>query len=330
MQTFPVTDSTLSARHISIFIKEKYSVKGDVEAQLFRTGINHSYIITCESEKFVFRVYSYNWRTELEIQEEIRLLELLKSEEISISYPLKDAKGQYIQELPAPEGARYAVLFSYAEGGKVRNFSTEMSFNIGVLMARIHRVTENMQVNRITYNAHTLTTLPYQYANKFFQESNAEMQFIKQAGKVVEQVFANADTARIRAGVVHLDIWYDNMHINSESEMTIFDFDFCGNGWLLHDIAYFIMQIFHAEPDKKEFEAKKEAFLSGYGSINEITEEEKSLLIYSGLSIWIFYLGIQSQRFDKWSNVFLSENYLRRFIGMAKEWLRYNQMDALQ
>lgn len=326
MQSFPVIDSTLSASHIAQFIKDKYEISGDVDGRLFRTGINHSYIITCHSEKFVFRVYSYNWRTELEIQEEIRLLELLKAEGISISYPVKDARGKYIHELSAPEGKRYAMLFSYAEGEKVRFLSEETSFNIGILMAKIHRVTENQQLNRINYNAHTLTELPYQYALTFFKESNSEMQFIKQAAKAVNKIFSQANTHKIRSGIVHLDIWYDNMHINTESEMTIFDFDFCGNGWLLHDIAYFLMQLFHVEPDKKDFERKKEAFLAGYESITKITEEEKSLLIYSGLSIWIFYLGIQSQRFDNWSNVFLSENYLKRFMGMAKEWLKYNNI----
>ncbi|GAA5032808.1 hypothetical protein GCM10011506_23080 [Marivirga lumbricoides] len=60
MNIFPVIDSTLSASHIAQFIKDKYEISGDVDARLFRTGINHSYIITCQSAKYVFRVYSYN------------------------------------------------------------------------------------------------------------------------------------------------------------------------------------------------------------------------------------------------------------------------------
>jgi Ser/Thr protein kinase RdoA (MazF antagonist) len=85
------------------------------------------------------------------------------------------------------------------------------------------------------------------------------------------------------------------------------------------------MQLFHIEPDKQEYIAKRDSFFEGYETIIKITEEEKRLLPYSGLGIWIFYLGVQSQRFDNWSNIFLSENYLKRFIGMAKEWLNYNE-----
>ncbi|MEM1137665.1 MAG: aminoglycoside phosphotransferase, partial [Bacteroidota bacterium] len=66
------------------------------------------------------------------------------------------------------------------------------------------------------------------------------------------------------------------------------------------------------------------AFFSGYESVSDISAEEKMLLPYSGLSIWIFYLGVQAQRFENWSNVFLSKNYLKRFIGMVKDWLNFN------
>src|SRR5690606_135447 len=125
-----------------------------------------------------------------------------------------------------------------------------------------------------------------------------EMRYIRQAGKVIEKEFSNIYVDRLRTGIVHTDIWYDNMHIKNESEMTIFDFDFCGNGWLLHDIAYFIMQMYHHESDKKLYRSKQQAFYSGYMSVASISDEEMKLLPYSGLSIWIFYLGVQSQRFD--------------------------------
>ncbi len=36
---------------------------------------------------------------------------------------------------------------------------------------------------------------------------------------------------------------------------------------------------------------------------------------------YFFYLGVQCQRYDNWSNAFLSENYLKRFInGLVKRY----------
>lgn len=325
MNTFPVTDSTLSAKHLELFIRDKYGLSTGTNCRIFRTGINHSYIVTDQDQKFVFRIYSFEWRSEREISEEIRLLSLLKQHNISISYPILDEHQNYVQKIQAPEGLRYGVLFSYAHGKKVRNFSEETIYHIGLLMASIHKITAHVQLNRINYDARSLTTLPYQYAKQHFSPANEEMQFVKQAGDIITDVFADVKTDELRKGVVHLDMWYDNMHIN-EKDITIFDFDFCGNGWLLHDVAYFIMQLFHVEPDKQVYQSKADVFFAGYESVTKISEEEKKLLPYSGLSIWIFYLGVQSQRFDNWSNIFLSENYLKRYISMVKEWLNYNEI----
>jgi Ser/Thr protein kinase RdoA (MazF antagonist) len=116
------------------------------------------------------------------------------------------------------------------------------------------------------------------------------------------------------------------MSIEDESVITVFDFDFCGNGWLLLDIAYFTMQLFNTEPDAKLFESKVESFYNGYQKVTPISNEEKALIPEAGLAIWIFYLGVQSQRFDNWSNIFLSENYLKHFIGIIKNWMNYNEI----
>ena len=327
MKTFPATDSTLSATHVGQFIQQQYGLSAQTHCRIFRTGINHTYMVVDQSQRFVFRIYSHNWRTEQEIREELRLINLLKEAGVSVSYPVMDLDQRFIHKLPAPEGLRYAVLFSYAPGKKVRNFSEGTSYDLGILMAKMHRTAKDVQLRRIDYNASSLIADSYQLALRHFPEANEEMQFVMKAGRHVTGVFSGANTGELRKGAVHLDIWYDNMQINDLSGMTIFDFDFCGNGWLLHDVAYFIMQLYHVEPDKKEYELKKAAFFSGYESTTALSEEEKRMLPYSGLSIWLFYLGVQSQRFDNWSNIFLSENYLKRYIGMVKEWLQYNKVE---
>ena len=113
-----------------------------------------------------------------------------------------------------------------------------------------------------------------------------------------------------------MDIWFDNMNITDDGNVTIFDFDFCGNGWLCNDIAYYILQLHSTEKDEAERELKKQSFLAGYESITPISAEEKRVLPMLGVALYFFYLGIQCQRYDNWSNVFLNEVYLKRFINL--------------
>lgn len=327
MVPFPVIDSTLSATHLGVFLHEKYGFDGGATCRIFRTGINHTYMIEAQRIRYVFRVYSYGWRTETEIAEELRLLKLLREKGVSVSYPIADKNQTYIQQIPAPEGLRYGVLFSFAEGQKIRNMDEENCRALGTLMARMHQVTLNLRLERVDYTVQELALLPYQYAQKHYAESLEEMQFVKNAGGYLEGVFGQADTSQLRKGVVHLDLWYDNMSITDDSTITLFDFDFCGNGWLLLDVAYFAVQLFNTEPDKERYEVKMAAFYGGYESIADLSEEEKRLMPHAALVTWLFYLGVQSQRFDNWSNIFLTENYLKHFIGLIYNWLDYHDID---
>ena len=76
MQNFPVTSSILSATHVGLFLQDNYGFSAAATCKLLKTGINHSYLITDGGIKYVFRLYSLNWRTREEIAEEIRLLNL--------------------------------------------------------------------------------------------------------------------------------------------------------------------------------------------------------------------------------------------------------------
>ena len=117
-----------------------------------------------------------------------------------------------------------------------------------------------------------------------------------------------------------MDIWYDHMAAMNEIEITIFDF--CGSGWQILDIEYFCKQLFFIESDKKQYELKVQSFLNGYQKNRVLPDKELKLIPKAGASVFVFYLGVQAQRFD-WSYLFLSENYLKIFVGRIKTWIDY-------
>ncbi|KAA5826357.1 phosphotransferase [Algibacter amylolyticus] len=323
MTVFPVITSTLSAKELGAFVQGKYPLHGDFDCKLFRTGMNHTYFLSNNETKYVLRVYSHNWRSKPEISEEITLLKLLQENNLSVSFPIPDRKGEYIQEIEAPEGKRYVVLFSFAKGEKIRFLKEETCFNIGALMAKIHTLTENKILNRISYNYKSLLEEPYTYLKTYFTEDLPEMEFIKN----IDSYYHDNDFENLQKGSVHLDIWYDNMAVKETGDITIFDFDFCGNGPQILDVGYFCFQLFNIETDKTTYEQKKKQFLAGYQSVKRISDAEMNFIPKAGLAVLVFYLGVQAKRFD-WSNIFLSENYLKMFyIGRLKSWITYNNIE---
>lgn len=327
MNHFPVVSSNLSPTHLAVFVQEKYGLSSNTTCSLLKAGINHTYLIKDNDQRFIFRVYSIHWRSKVEILEEIRLLNLLKSHAIPISYPITDKADNYIQTINAPEGERLAVMFSYAEGEKLLNFDEQNHFNIGSLMAQIHQVTENLHLERVEYTSEVLIGKVFEYLPNFLSSSCEEMAFMKSTQAYLSDEFSNVNLKEIRKGTVHLDIWFDNLNITKDGKITIFDFDFCGNGWLCMDIAYYILQLHSTERDETLCKSKMDSFLAGYESITPISKEEKRLLPMLGVSLYFFYIGIQCQRFDNWSNTFLNEMYLKRFINLLIK--RYFDLNKL-
>ena len=317
MQPFPVVCSTLSATHLAPFLQQQYRLGAGVTCRLLRAAINHAYLVTDGMHKYVFRVYSLNWRSETEIAEELKLLKLLMENEIPVSYALPDAQGNYIQQIPAPEGMRLGVLFSYAKGEKTLNFSETLHYKLGVIMARMHQVTQNLEIQRVQYDHRVLLIDSFELIKQYISVDTEEMQFMQHAQRYLLRQYLNAPSHLLRKGVVHLDIWFDNMNIHNNSAVTIFDFDFCGNGWLVHDLAYYIMQLYNTEREPEVYELKLDHFLKGYESVTPIPEVEKQLIPVASISLYFFYLGVQCQRFENWTNTFLNETYLKRYINVV-------------
>jgi Ser/Thr protein kinase RdoA (MazF antagonist) len=325
MEKFPVISSILTAEPVGLFVQTKYGLVADVSCKLLKTGINHTYLITDGIGKYIFRLYSLNWRSDLEINEEIRLLNLLRAREISVSYPLKDVNDNYIQHIEAPEGMRQGVLFSFAFGDKQFSFSTELHFKVGETMAYIHQATLKLKLKRVTYTPKLILEDPFVHLNKFLSAESEEMTWMVSVRKYLLNEINNIDITQLRQGALHLDIWFDNINITKDGQITLFDFDFCGNGWLCYDIAYYILQLYSTEKEVCERDLKVDNFLKGYESVTGMTDEERRILPMLGVSLYFFYLGVQCQRHDNWSNVFLNETYLKRFINiLVKKYFEEN------
>ncbi|MGY0393208.1 phosphotransferase [Bizionia sp. KMM 8389] len=324
MKAIPASSSTLSEKELGLYIIETYGLDAQSSCSLFRTGINHTYFITTPTIKYALRVYCYNWRTLTEIKEELRLLQHLSNHNLSVSSPIAATNGSYIQKIDAPEGIRYVVLFSFAEGKKIRFKNLETCYRIGDTMAKIHKNSPKPSLKRTTYTESLLTEKSYTFLTKYFNENIDAMKLFKDLTNSVNTAFKNTPLTENQKGTVHLDIWYDNLSVDNANNITIFDFDNCGNGPFILDIGYFCMQLFFIETDKKVYEEKVSKFLSGYQSERHISPSELTLIPTAGASIFLYYLGVQAQRFD-WSNIFLTENYLDMFLGRIKSWLDYSK-----
>src|SRR5512146_1484809 len=106
--------------------------------------MNDSYLVKDLSSQYIFKVYRHAWRGLVDVESEIELLQYLKSNGASVSFPIADKQGNAIQTIGAPEGETYEALFSYAEGSSpMSDMTIEQSRIAGRDFAKIHMLTVN-------------------------------------------------------------------------------------------------------------------------------------------------------------------------------------------
>ena len=168
---------------------------------------------------------------------------------------------------------------------------------------------------------------PVLIIKEFYSKNVSEFEFLEKLSAFLTLKTKNIDKQQMRYGSVHLDVWFDNLHIDEEKGITFFDFDFCGNGYLCFDISYFLFQLFATNLNEEEYQIKADCFIKGYETVTEISNEEKQFLPFACLAIITYYISIQCERFDYWTNIFLNEDHLKRMVGNLKRWIAYNKIE---
>jgi Ser/Thr protein kinase RdoA (MazF antagonist) len=138
---FPITYSLLSSDALENFVERNYEIGRVTSCKLLTKGLNDTYREDSETGTFILRVYRTPWRSKSDINYELDVLNYLSENGVTVSAPIKSTGGYFAIEINAPEGERYLTLFTYANGS-IPNLNEEVSYEYGILVARIHNLTD--------------------------------------------------------------------------------------------------------------------------------------------------------------------------------------------
>lgn len=289
---FPVEYSTLSVNALSDLLRKNYAVAEKISLSLIKRGFNDTYLLQTASQddKFILRVYKHNWRTLESIESELALLVLLKNEGINVSYPIADKSGAYIQTINAPEGLRYAVLFSYAQGNRIKKLSTEQAHILGIACGKMHSKTNQLKFTATAHNYNiqhqfdlALTTVKPILSINYAKQYN----YLVQLKKEFLEIFSTVDANQLAQGICHGDLQAENFHITENNTITFFDFDFFGTSYLAYDIGVFMWYDHKNKPPEIV-----KAFLNGYVTQRALSQTEIMLLPYFGTLRALFQITL--------------------------------------
>lgn len=277
VEVFPVVYSALASSALVDRVLPRYDVEGIASCQFWHRGLSDVYLVETRQCPYILRVSHAHWRSKADIDFELELLDFLHRNYIPVAYPLRTKSGELAVEIEALEGKRYATLFIYAPGTvALGDLNQAQSFKLGETVAKLHQTAMEFrcQIDRQALTLDYLLNDSLQAIAPFLQHKPDDLAYLTEAiGQIQTQLQHFPQEAPLW-GICWGDPHSGNVHFTPDQEITLFDFDQCGYGWRIFEIAKFFQVSLHSGLGSKI----RDAFIQGYQSVSALMDFELASL----------------------------------------------------
>lgn len=247
------------------------------ELSLLCRSENATFLLKAAGKRYALRLHRGGYHQKADIVSELQWLEALRETGIVVPEAVQDSEGERVQTLLLPDGtARHAVLFRWIDGEMPTTEVDPASFQqLGHITARLHLHSRQWQkpqgFQRIIWDHQTMVSDQSHWGR--WQDAPgldpADHEVVKQAIARIGQELTEFGKSEDRYGLIHADLRLTNLLLH-KGETRVIDFDDCGFGWYLHDLAAAISFVEH-HPRAAEW---VDHWIRGYEQVAHISDEE--------------------------------------------------------
>ena len=311
-------------------ILSQYVFLTSYECTFHLPGVNDTYKIINDTTTYYLRIYTHKWRKLEHIASEVKLLTHLYEHKVRVSKPIMNSKGEYIIEVDAPEGKRYAVLFEAIDGADVdKLLNIEQLTSYGKSAAAIHIESDKLdKLNRFDLDMNYLIYEPLKYIKTIFPNREEDNNYLYEtATKLKNTIFDLSLKEELNFGICHGDFNNGNISIDSSNNISVFDFDCFGYGWRAYDLAGFLWSRVSfnkwSETDKKIRMQSFKIFLKAYFETIPINKNEilAAFVFVPIRHIWV--MGLNANNTHNTGNARMDNYYYDIHLKFFKRWIDY-------
>ncbi|WP_288474589.1 phosphotransferase [uncultured Pantoea sp.] len=242
---------------------------------------NATFLLQAAGRRYALRLHRGDYHQKADIVSELLWLDALRETGIMVPEAVPDKTGEKVLTLRLQDGGeRYVVLFHWIEGEMPTTEVDPRAFQqLGQITARLHQHSKQWQppagFRRIIWDHDTMTSDRSHWGrwqdapNLPAADHGVVEQAIAQVGSALAQFGKGSD----RYGLIHADLRLTNLLLH-KGETRVIDFDDCGLGWYLHDLAAAISFVEH-HPRAPEW---IEHWIRGYEQVAHISDAEMAML----------------------------------------------------
>jgi len=197
-----------------------------VELRRLDVPVNDVYAVAAVEGSFALKLYNPG-RTPAAVQWELDLVDHLHRHGAPVVQPIRGGTG-LLQRIPAEGIERVGALFSWAAGAKP-DPAPEVYRRLGEAAGLIHRAADGFppSPDREAYDAALLIDEQLERMRPLLQEAGCWTAMTALGDRLRRRL---TDPA-LDAGICHMDLSLDNVHLTEDGALTVFDFDSAGPCW---------------------------------------------------------------------------------------------------
>ncbi len=233
---------------------------------------NTNYYIETKDKKYILTIYEKRVKEE-DLPFFSNLMSQLHSSDFISPVPILNNKKQAITNYKSKK----MMITSFLDGKAKEILNPENCKSIGQEAAKLHKITKTFKIKR-------KNDLSVKSWRKIFDTVKDKCNHIhKDLPKLIEQNLSDVEKNwpnDLPKGIIHADLFSDNIFFKNETLSGIIDFYFSCNDFFAFEIAIcFNALCFDGKKDNLSFNVTKaKNFINGYDSIRPITDEEKKYI----------------------------------------------------
>jgi Ser/Thr protein kinase RdoA (MazF antagonist) len=229
------------------------------------------------SERHVLRVHRFGYQSEASIRSELQWMDALREAGVHTPESMKGVDGNRVQMVSVPQvpEPRHCDVFSWVEGAQLEADDPVDAYHLlGQTNARIHRQAKGWTlppgfVRQCWDEEGMLGEKPLWGRYADLEALDAErLELMHRTKRVVLERLARYGKSPDRFGLIHADLMPENILLH-EGRPYVIDFDDSGFGWFMYDLATLLA--FEVASD--DFEARLDAWVEGYRSVEPLSDE---------------------------------------------------------
>ncbi|MCM3567659.1 phosphotransferase enzyme family protein [Neobacillus mesonae] len=251
--------------------------------QLLNYSENATFLVTKKSsEQYILRISRPYYHTKQEIESELAWIQSIHQNTlIKVSMPIWGKSGEFVQEITYENIPYYCTLFTYLKGhppGENGNHELVIQFEmLGELTAQlhmhsIHNRDKFQQFKRFQWNYDSILGMNPKWGR--WQEgldiTPERLELFEQVSQKIKKRLEYYGNSPTKYGLIHSDLRSANL-IVADRQIQVIDFDDCGFGWYLYDLAASLSFIEH----KSIVPSLITSWLKGYRKIRTLSAEEE-------------------------------------------------------